>query len=49
VVKAFLDIREETWPTIARNQRQIAGLSKEVRERTGVHRLGLGLGLGILT
>lgn len=47
VVKVFLSIREEIWPTIARNQRQIAGLSREVRERTGVHRLGLGLGLGL--
>lgn len=49
IVKVFLNIREEIWPTIARNQRQIAGLSKEVRERTGVLRLGLGLGLSIIS
>jgi len=40
VASAFLNIPEDIWPTIARNQRQIAGLSKELRERTGVHRLG---------
>jgi cyclic di-GMP phosphodiesterase len=28
VVTAFLNIREDIWPTIARNQRQIAGLSE---------------------
>jgi putative nucleotidyltransferase with HDIG domain len=43
VVNVFLSIPEDIWPTIARNQRQIAGLSKELRERTGVHRLGLGV------
>jgi len=43
VVNVFLNIPGDIWPTIARNQRQIAGLSKELRERTGVHRLGLGV------
>jgi len=45
VVNVFLNIPKDIWQTIARNQRQIAGLSKEVRERTGVHRLGIGLGI----
>jgi len=43
VVNVFLNIHEDIWPTIARNQRQIAGLSKQPRERTGTHRLGLGV------
>jgi len=45
VVNVFLNIPKDIWQTIARNQRQVAGLSKEVRERTGVHRLGIGLGI----
>lgn len=32
VVEAFLKIREDIWPTIARNQRQIAVLSQKLRE-----------------
>jgi putative nucleotidyltransferase with HDIG domain len=35
VVKAFLNIHEDIWPTIGKNQRQITGLSKQLRERTG--------------
>lgn len=43
VVDVFLSIPEETWPTIARNLRQIAALSPELRRSTGI--LGVGLGL----
>jgi HD-GYP domain-containing protein (c-di-GMP phosphodiesterase class II) len=43
VVNAFLSIREDIWPAISRNLRQIAGLSKQLRERTGTHRLTLGV------
>ena len=43
VVNVFLNLPEDIWPTIARNQRQIAGLSKEQRESAGVHRLDLGV------
>ncbi len=39
VVDVFLSIPEDTWPTIARNQRQIAGLSPELRRSTAI--LGL--------
>src|SRR6266852_2495514 len=42
VVNVFLNIREDIWPTIARNQRQIAGLSQELRGNRGIRRLGLG-------
>jgi len=41
VVSVFLSIPEDTWPTIARNQRQIAGLSPELRRSSGILRLGL--------
>lgn len=41
VVRVFLGIPEETWPTIARNQRQIAALSPELRRSSGLLRLGL--------
>lgn len=41
-VNVFLNLREEIWPTIARNQRQIAGLSQQLRAKTGLLRLGLG-------
>ncbi|HYL83062.1 MAG TPA: HD domain-containing phosphohydrolase [Candidatus Angelobacter sp.] len=43
VVSVFLSLPEQTWPTIARNQRQIAGLSPELRRSPGLLRLGLGL------
>ncbi len=42
VVNVFLNIREDVWPTIAGNQRQIAGLSQELRGNMGIRRLGLG-------
>jgi len=41
VVNVFLNIHEETWPTIARDQRQIAGLSQHLRGNSGIRRLGL--------
>ncbi len=44
VVNVFLKIPESIWPTIARNQRQIAGLSSELR-RSSPTLLRLGLGL----
>lgn len=31
VVKTFLNIREETWPAIARNQQKVAALSPQLR------------------
>ena len=43
VVNVFLNIREDIWPTIARNQRQIAGLSQQLRGNSGIRRLGLGV------
>ena len=43
VVSVFLNIPEETWPTIARNQRQVAALSPELRRTTSLLRLGLGV------
>jgi putative nucleotidyltransferase with HDIG domain len=43
VVNAFLNIRGDIWPAISRNLRQIAGLSKQLREGTGTHRLTLGV------
>jgi len=41
VVSVFLGIPEDTWPAIARNQRQIAGLSPELRKSSAILRLGL--------
>src|SRR5208283_1209514 len=41
VVSVFLDIPKETWPAIARNQRQIAGLSPELGTSSAILRLGL--------
>jgi putative nucleotidyltransferase with HDIG domain len=41
VVSVFLGIPEDTWPAIARNQRQIAGLSPELRRSSAILRLGL--------
>jgi cyclic di-GMP phosphodiesterase len=43
VVSAFLSIPEETWPTIASNQRQIAGLSPQFRRNPALTRLRLGI------
>ena len=41
VVSVFLSIPEEIWPTIARNQRQIAALSSQYRRHSGILRMGL--------
>lgn len=43
VVSMFLNISEETWPSIAKNRRRIAGLSPELRRNPSVLRIGLGL------
>ena len=43
IVKVFLNIREDVWPTIASNQRRIAGLSPEQRRNPSMLRIGLGL------
>jgi cyclic di-GMP phosphodiesterase len=43
VVNVFLNIREDVWPTIASNQRRIAGLSLELRRNPSMLRIGLGL------
>src|SRR6266852_4951311 len=43
VVDVFLSIHEETWPTIARNQRQTAALSPELRRSSAFFRAGLGI------
>lgn len=43
VVNVFLSIREDVWPTIATNQRRIAGLSPELRRNPSMLRIGLGL------
>lgn len=42
VVEVFLSIPEETWPAIARNQRQTAALSPALRANTLAH-LGFGV------
>jgi putative nucleotidyltransferase with HDIG domain len=41
VVDVFLNIPEDIWPTIARNQRQIAGLSPKLRGSDAIRRLGM--------
>lgn len=41
LISVFLSIPEETWPTIARNQRQIAALSSQYRRYSGILRMGL--------
>ena len=41
VVSVFLSIPEDTWSTIARNQRQTARLSPELRRSSAILRLGL--------
>jgi putative nucleotidyltransferase with HDIG domain len=43
VVSVFLNLPEDIWPTIARNQRQIAALSPELRRTASMLRLGLGV------
>lgn len=43
LVTAFLRIPEETWPTIARNQRQVGALSPELPRTASLLRLGLGV------
>jgi cyclic di-GMP phosphodiesterase len=43
VVNVFLNLPETIWPTIARNQRQIAGLSPKLRANAAMLRLGLGV------
>jgi cyclic di-GMP phosphodiesterase len=42
VVDVFLSIPEAIWPTIARNQRQIAALSPELRRNSAILRGTLG-------
>jgi HD domain-containing protein len=41
VLNVFLSIPEETWPTIARNQRQVAALPSEIRRNFGIFRTDL--------
>jgi putative nucleotidyltransferase with HDIG domain len=41
LIGVFLSIPEETWPAIARNQRQIAALSSQYRRYSGILRMGL--------
>lgn len=43
IVDVFLSIPADTWQTIARNQRQVASLSPELRRSHGILRLGLGV------
>jgi response regulator RpfG family c-di-GMP phosphodiesterase len=43
VARVFLGIPADTWQTNARNQRQIASLSPELRRSYGIRRLGLGV------
>jgi cyclic di-GMP phosphodiesterase len=43
LVSVFLNIPEETWPTISRNQRQMAALSPQLRRTTPLLHLGLGV------
>jgi HD-GYP domain-containing protein (c-di-GMP phosphodiesterase class II) len=40
IVTIFLDIAEDTWPTIARNQRQAAALSPQLRGEAALRLLG---------
>jgi cyclic di-GMP phosphodiesterase len=40
IVTTFLDIAEDTWPTIARNQRQAAALSPQLRGEAALRLLG---------
>jgi HD-GYP domain-containing protein (c-di-GMP phosphodiesterase class II) len=43
IVGVFLSIPADTWQTIAKNQRQVASLSPELRRSQGILRLGLGV------
>jgi putative nucleotidyltransferase with HDIG domain len=43
VVNVFLSIPEETWPAIARNQRQIAEIPLGLHRKSSILRLGLGI------
>jgi cyclic di-GMP phosphodiesterase len=43
VVSVFLNLPEHIWPTIARNQRQIVGLSPAQRNSPAILRQGLGV------
>lgn len=43
VADVFLNIPEQTWPAIARNHRQIAALSLNLKGRGAIPRFGLGL------
>lgn len=42
IVRVFLSIPADTWQTIAKNQRQVASLSLELRRSHSILRLGLG-------
>lgn len=43
VVSMFLNIPEETWLAIAKNQRQMAALSPQLRRTTSILHFGLGV------
>jgi HD-GYP domain-containing protein (c-di-GMP phosphodiesterase class II) len=43
VVSVFLSLPEDTWPTIARNERQVAALSPDLRRAASTLRLGLDI------
>lgn len=43
VVNVFLNISQDVWPTLAKNQRRVAGLSPELRRNPSMLRVGLGL------
>jgi len=43
VVSVFLNIPEETWPVIAKNQRRVDGPSPDLRRNPSMLRIGLGL------
>jgi putative nucleotidyltransferase with HDIG domain len=43
VVNVFLNIPEDIWPAIARNQPQLAGLSQPPRGNSAIPRLGLAV------
>jgi putative nucleotidyltransferase with HDIG domain len=43
IVRVFLNVPADTWETIAKNHRQVASLSPELRRSQGILRLGLGV------
>jgi len=43
VVSVFLNIPEDIWPAIARNQPQVAGFSQPLRGNSAIRRLGLAV------